>query len=252
MEIVGIIIGFGALLLGAFAMRTVLLLRSTIDRDRASVAQSLQRLRAALETAFDRINKDAAQLTAIGAELAAVGETSLLAQRRINEQAARLTAIGGELAAVADTSRRGAAAVGDPRPKRLEGVEVEPASAPYDDDGKVVPFRKEPKKEVSRAPEPIEDPPPSGVSERVETLADVIRLIAHTVPTGPRDAAVRVIASMFRENPKADMDTDSGPMWIDTISHFLPANPHATMTEIAAEYNRRAEEHNRRLDEEER
>src|SRR5689334_7260969 len=96
-------------------------------------------------------------------------------------------------------------------------------------------------KQVPRAPQPIEDPP-SSESECIKTLADVIYQIAPTLPTD-RDAAIRVIASMFRENPKADMDTDSGPMWIDTIKHFLRENPHATVLEVGAEYNRRAEEY---------
>jgi hypothetical protein len=131
--------------------------------------------------------------------------------------------------------------------ERAPAGDAQPPS-PTKKGGKVLPFSK---RKAPRPAEPIEDPP-SGRYERIETLADVILLTAHALPTDSPEAAMKAFASLFREDPHADMDTDSGPLWIETIQQFLPGNPRATLVEVNAEYNRRAEEYNRLLDEEER
>jgi hypothetical protein len=169
---------------------------------------------------------------------------------RTSHTADRPTHYPGEIPApeaLAYSAAPGISGPAEPSAAQQEPAKEQRQAVPAAKDAKVLPFRR---REKPCASESIEDPP-SGESERIETLADVIRLIAHTLPTDSRDAMTRSIAAMFRENPNADMDTDSGPMWIATLNHFLPGNVRATLTEVYAEYNRRAEEHNRRLDEEE-
>ena len=240
-----VIVAFLAGLLGLYLLRALWALRSTVDRDRARVAQSVRHLRTALDTAFGKIDDQAGQLTAIGAELAAVGETSQNGQRSISEYIARLKVIDAELAMVRELSqaaRRTAdqaleAAVGPATVRPPSGgAATAPPVSPTTREAVILPFPKN-TEEVPQ-PEPIEDPP-SGESERVRTLEDVIRLIAPTLPADSSDAKLKAIAAMFREDPKADMDTDSGPLWCEIINHFLQTNPRVPIPEIAEEYNRR-------------
>jgi hypothetical protein len=134
------VIGGGLILLELFR------LRSTVDKDRARVAENVRRLGGRIDTAFERITGQGTTLATIAGELASVGQASALASRTAHRALER-------------AERAPVAPVLPPPPLTREALPAAPplrALAPLPPP--VAPPLRAPDREALRAP-PLEAPP---------------------------------------------------------------------------------------------
>jgi cell division protein FtsB len=132
-----VIVAFLAGLLGLYVLRALWALRSTVDRDRVSMAQSLQRLRATSEAAFGGTNEEAAQLKADAAVEAGASSLAQAAREHLARASSpKVTAEDVaearnlEQAARERLARESSMESSALEPASLGGVEIKPGALP--------------------------------------------------------------------------------------------------------------------------